>query len=190
MNKNKDTNVSGRLWTKIVLYAVCVLFVVFYLLVFWWGKHPNVGIEYKMFYLTNELSDWPGYGNLVYQTGTEEICTGLKDRNGKEVSYQVCRRKGQGWKKEQYEGSVNSGPNSWIYYLMKENEDNAVLALNINGYSGENEVKVYANDELIGSFDREGEFLYHVTKVKKDELLTIKFDAGDATFSLWSIGFK
>ena len=80
---------------RVLLYAACAVLVVFYILVLWWGKNPKVGTEYRMYYLTHELTDWPGYGNLKYTFGTKDICTEHKDRNGKEQS-NVCSRKGQG----------------------------------------------------------------------------------------------
>lgn len=83
---------------RVLLYTACAVLVVFYILVLWWGKNPKVGTEYRMYYLTHELTDWPGYGNLKYTFGTKEICTEHKDRNGKEQS-NVCSRKGQGWQK-------------------------------------------------------------------------------------------
>ena len=71
---------------RVLLYTACAVLVVFYILVLWWGKNPKVGTEYRMYYLTHELTDWPGYGNLKYTFGTKEICTEHKDRNGKEQS--------------------------------------------------------------------------------------------------------
>ena len=49
---------------RVLLYTACAVLVVFYILVLWWGKNPKVGTEYRMYYLTHELTDWPGYGNL------------------------------------------------------------------------------------------------------------------------------
>ena len=45
---------------KAAFYAGAVILACFYLLVLWWGKNPDVGLEYRMYYLTHELSDWPG----------------------------------------------------------------------------------------------------------------------------------
>lgn len=64
---------------RVLLYTACAVLVVFYILVLWWGKNPKVGTEYRMYYLTHELTDWPGYGNLKYTFGTKEICTEHKD---------------------------------------------------------------------------------------------------------------
>ena len=69
-NKSDRLNKCGR----VAVYAICAALVVFYCLVRCWGFNPNVGIEYRMYYLTHELSDWPGYGNLKYTYGTKEIC--------------------------------------------------------------------------------------------------------------------
>ena len=67
---------------KAAFYAGAVILACFYLLVLWWGKNPDVGLEYRMYYLTHELSDWPGYGKLSYEPGTTEYCTTLKDKDG------------------------------------------------------------------------------------------------------------
>ena len=69
---------------KAAFYAGAVILACFYLLVLWWGKNPDVGLEYRMYYLTHELSDWPGYGKLSYEPGTTEYCTTLKDKDGNE----------------------------------------------------------------------------------------------------------
>ena len=69
---------------KAAFYAGAVILACFYLLVLWWGKNPDVGLEYRMYYLTHELSDWPGYGKLSYEQGTTEYCTTLKDKDGNE----------------------------------------------------------------------------------------------------------
>ena len=74
---------------KAAFYAGAVILACFYLLVLWWGKNPDVGLEYRMYYLTHELSDWPGYGKLSYEPGTTEYCTTLKDKDGNERSINV-----------------------------------------------------------------------------------------------------
>lgn len=186
MNKTRNAE-KGHIAVHILLYALCVLLVVFYLLVFWWGKHPQVGMEYRMYYLTHELSDWPGYGNLSYEYGTKEYCTKLKDRQGRPVDYKVCQRKGKGWKEEQYDGSVNDGKESSVYYRMNSEKQAPVLACNIKTFSGEGKVSVYAGDKQIGTFDNTGDYEYQMDKVEQNELLTIRFVAEDCTFTLWSI---
>ena len=103
MSINNKKNLLDKKCFKILIYVVTALLAIFYVVVLWWGENPDVGIEYKMYYITHELSDWPGFGKLSYNLGDKEICTGLKDRNGSDVAYKVCRRKGKGWESEQYE---------------------------------------------------------------------------------------
>ena len=153
---------------RVLLYTACAVLVVFYILVLWWGKNPKVGTEYRMYYLTHELTDWPGYGNLKYTFGTKEICTEHKDRNGKEQS-NVCSRKGQGWQKtKRYEGTKNTDKDSYIYV-------------------GDKGIEVYVNDKLIGNIDSKGTTKLKIGYVSGDELLTVKFHADNAEYTLYSI---
>ena len=186
MKKKEKNGRTGSVAVKILLYAISAMLITLYIVVLWWGKHPDVGIEYRMYYLTHELSDWPGYGKLSYQLGTCEYCTGLKDRNGTEVSYKVCQRKGQGWKKEQYEGSENSADTSYIYYLPESSESHAVYQIQVNSFEGTDAVAVYANDQQIGTFDSSGTFRFTIDQVTENELLTIRFTSEKSTFCLWS----
>jgi hypothetical protein len=186
MKMKKETGLCHKLWFKVMLYIISVALIVFYLVVMWWGIHPKVGTEYRMYYLTHELSDWPGYGNLTYEFGTKEICTKLKDRNGKNVPYKVCQRKGQGWQKEPYEGSVNIGGTSSIYYIPNEQASKAEYKIDINAFTGDGKVSVYANDKFIGEFNQQGQYTFAIEMINKDELLQIKFVADNCEFRLWS----
>ena len=155
------------------------------------GKNPKVGTEYRMYYLTHELTDWPGYGNLKYTFGTKEICTEHKDRNGKEQS-NVCSRKGQGWQKsKRYEGTKNTDKDSYIYYIPEESADNIYLVCDITEYdttaSGDKGIEVYVNDKLIGNIDSKGTTKLKIGYVSGDELLTVKFHADNAEYTLYSI---
>ena len=46
---------SGGKKTKIVLYSASIILVLFYIIVMWWGITPKVGIEYKMYYITQNF---------------------------------------------------------------------------------------------------------------------------------------
>ena len=145
MNKNR-----GRF---IAFWLVAVLLAGFYLTMLICGKMPDVGIEYRMYYLTHELSDWPGYGNLSYELGTEEICTSLKTKDNKDFTGgKVCQRKGQGFLPKQYEGSESTGEASYIYYIPTEGADTAVFQFEINGFTeggnGNGSVKVYVEKKI------------------------------------------
>lgn len=178
--------------TEYFIYAVCVVLVVFYLVVLWWGKNPNVGIEYKMYYITHELTDWPGYGNLKYSYGTKEYCCEYKDESGKEVSYKICSRKGKGWQtKERYNGTKNTGKESYIYYIPDAESENTVLSCDITGYEPLNNstsyIKVYVNDKKVGVIEGKQTALINIGHVSANELLTVKFVSENVTFTLDSI---
>ena len=104
-------------------------------------KNPDVGLEYRMYYLTHELSDWPGYGKLSYEPGTTEYCTTLKDKDGNERSINVCRRKGKGWKEDQYEGSTNSGKDAYLYYVLNRTAENASYQCEVTEFAGNGRVR-------------------------------------------------
>lgn len=184
--KKNQTSASGRV-VKILLYGLCVVLVLFYVLVLWWGKHPEVGLEYRMYYLTHELSDWPGYGKLAYKLGTDEYCSSLKDRSGADVAYTVCRRKGQGWEKEQYDGSTNNGGDSWIYYRPDQTRQAVDYTVEVPSFSGGGTVEVYADSEKIGTITAAGTYVFTVPRVSEGELLTIRFSAQDCAFRVWRV---
>ena len=200
MNKNR-----GRF---IAFWLVAVLLAGFYLTMLICGKMPDVGIEYRMYYLTHELSDWPGYGNLSYELGTEEICTSLKTKDNKDFTDgKVCQRKGQGFLPKQYEGSESTGEASYIYYIPTEGADTAVFQFEINGFTeggnGNGSVKVYVEKKKIedsqstessqdidgfqeiGIFNGEGSYSMDIGSIAKDELLTIKFVTDNCSFRIW-----
>lgn len=186
MDKDKKISVADRIWFKVLMLAISVCFVMFYICVLIWGKNPQVGIEYEMYYITHELSDWPGYGKLAYEYGTVEFCTGLRDRNNEYVPYKVCQRKGQGWNRNQYDGSVNDNAESFIYYMPIESKEDAVYSINVNAFSGAGSVSVYAHDIVIGEFSGTGNYIFDIGNIKEEELLKLKFVAKDCSFTLWS----
>ena len=183
--ETKSAKGTGFYIKNIILYIICAALVIFYLAVLWLGFNPDVCLEYRMYYLTNELSDWPGYGKLPYELGTVEYCTGYWDKDGNKYTHNVCKRKGRGWEKYQNEGSRNAVDTASIYYLPISDKENTAFAFEINSFEGNKAVKVYANDELIGEFDGEGKFELTVPKVTADEMLIIRFEAGESRFRLW-----
>lgn len=201
MNKNRCRFIA--------FWLVAVLLAGFYLTMLICGRTPNVGIEYRMYYITHELSDWPGFGNLSYELGTEEICTSLKTKDNKDFAGgKVCQRKGQGFLPKQYEGSESTGQASYIYYIPTEGSDTAAFQFVINGFTegetGKGTVKVYVDKkgtedsggtdrsketedfQEIGTFQGEGSYSMEIGSVTKDELLTIKFVTENCSFRIWT----
>lgn len=175
---------------NLILYMASIGLAVFYIVALYLACNPQVGIEYKMYYITNELTDWPGYGKLAYEYGTMEHCTGYWDADGNYLNYRVCRRKGKGWKKYQNEGSVNSESTSYMYYIPTASKEKAEFFVDILSFSGDEPVQVYANDVQIGSFSEKGECNFAIDRIKKDELLTIRFESGDGSFCLWKAAIR
>ena len=174
-------------WKKVCLYGICAVLAGFYLLVLWWGKNPNVEDEYRMYYITHELSDWPGYGNLSYEPGTLEYMVSLKDRNGKDRSVKVCQTKGTGWEEEQYEGSVSKGDTSYVYFKPVKTSETAVLKFNISSYEGTGKLTVYVNNTQVGTVDKSGDYAFSFNGYKKDELITVRYESAEAVFTMQTI---
>ncbi len=183
-NELKKTPGRGH---KAWLYAVSLVLVVFYILVLYLGLKPNVGIEYKMYYISHELSDWPGFGKLTYSLGTKEICTGYLDTDGHLFPYKVCARKGQGWNRWQYYGSSNNARESSIYYLLDEDSQSSSYTIEIVDYSGKGKVELYRGDQYLGEFSDKGIYTYEVGSLEKGELIKFTFKSdSDVEFRIWS----
>ncbi len=189
LKMDKNTHRAWAMQHKGIIYAACLTLTLFYIINIWWLFTPNVGIEYKMYYITHELSDWPGYGNLSYTLGTTEICTGRWDKDGKPVDYAVCMRKGRGWERNQNEGSKSCDKESLIYYIPEESSDNGTLTIQVKDiWCNNNEgIHVYVNDKKVGTFNTAGLHKFTTKSYEKDELLYVKFDTGSNEFLLWSI---
>lgn len=172
---------------NVIIYGLCGILVAFYLVILYLGMNPNVDIEYRMYYITNELSDWPGYGRLHYDLGTWEYCTHTFDEYGQYVTYTVANRKGSGWKKDsvQNNGSCNDEDVANMYYIPNSSKDNAIFNINITQYQGDKKTYVYAGDDCIGEFQGEGTHSFTIPKVVADEMLIIRFETEGDRFTLW-----
>ena len=150
-----------------------------------------MGIEYRMYYLTHELSDWPGYGNLTYTYGTKEICIERNEKTLSDIAISntsevICARKGQGFAKAKADGVMPDEDKSYIYYLPSESADMAVFTVELKEFQG-NGVSVYADDKLIGNISSDGTHSFQVGNTKENQLLTIRFDNNGSTYTLYSV---
>lgn len=57
--KEKMILVRQNLIFKILLYAICLALISFYLYVFYLGFHPQVSDLYRAFYIEHSISQWP-----------------------------------------------------------------------------------------------------------------------------------
>ena len=69
--------------------------------------------------------------------------------------------------------------------------DNIYLVCDITEYdttaSGDKGIEVYVNDKLIGNIDSKGTTKLKIGYVSGDDLLTVKFHADNAEYTLYSI---
>lgn len=96
-------------------YAVCFLLVCFYLVALWLGQNPKVCREYRMYYITNELMDWPGFGRLPYTFGQMEVFA--PRWYGQKTNAKIAARRGQGWDlKVKDSGTWTHKETAFLYY--------------------------------------------------------------------------
>ena len=181
------------------LYLVTAALVVFYVFVLYLGMFPKVSEEYRMYYLSHELKDWPGYNNLNYKFGKLEYCTENRLKNGKYAFFSVCNRRGEGWKdNNRYDGTWNDDTSSVLYYRFLEEEDNAYLNIHVRDFrinskeaeqgKSKHEVRVIYNGEVIGTFSLAGKFTFKMPKLTANELSEIVFESDDGVrFLLWTV---
>ena len=78
-----------------------------------------------------------------------------------------------------------------IYTIFQRNHLIIYLVCDITEYdttaSGDKGIEVYVNDKLIGNIDSKGTTKLKVGYVSSDELLTVKFHADNAEYTLYSI---
>lgn len=171
---------------KTGIYIICAALVLFYCLILWWGMHPDVGIEYRMYYITHELSDWPGYGNLKYEYGTKELCILRSETTLATYDDVICARKGQGFEDATIDGTTSKGADSYIYYLPVNAAKKASFTVDVTSFTGSG-AQIYANDTYIGSIDKAGSYSYRIDDVAADELLTIHIKNNNSTYTISTI---
>lgn len=122
MTVNQDINTERRFpWLKIACYAICVILVVFYVAILFSPR--NVCIEYELYYVTGELSEWPRYGGLDYKLG-EKVYLGSEN-----ASFS-SKRKGTGWSLRENGFSWTSGKKASVLFKF-ENDVDMTATINV-----------------------------------------------------------
>jgi len=131
---DNNTKIKGPF--RKVLYGISAVLVFFYVLVLYFGLEPRVVLEYKMYYITHELTEWPGYGNLTCEFGKKEYFTENTFYSGEYVNYDVGRRRGAGWHTSgRFDGTwSNNKKTSILYYVFDEDTNNLKFNIEINDY--------------------------------------------------------
>lgn len=111
----------GSLPLKLILYLLCAALMIFYFAVLFSPR--NTCIEYELYYVSDELSDWPGYGGLDYTFGdTVEL--------GSEKITPSSLRRGKGWAARETEFCQTSGERSELLFRF-ENNGNLTASVNV-----------------------------------------------------------
>jgi len=157
-----------------LMWFVAILLVTGYFYVLFHGLHPDVGWEYKLYYVDKKLEDWPKYGGLAYKLGTEEDFT---SKTG--IGVIDVKRKGKGWSGEEEKGTWTIGKESFLYYSAIPTSDKS-LQINLNICNNMNGVivDVYANDTFLSSIDDFSQNIHTLhfdTSCLDEGKLTLKF---------------
>ncbi len=139
LEQNKKAPSSkSKLFIKTTAYTISAILVIFYLLVLF--ATPNVCIEYKLYYIDDTLSDWPGYGGLDYSFG-EEVKLGSAEMN------QNSKRRGYGWSKRSAEFCTISENRAAIFFVVHTDKD---ISVNISvGEKSSENYSVSANGTTV-----------------------------------------
>lgn len=154
-------------------YILSIILVIFYSIVLFGAKNPDVSKEYKMHYIEKNLVDWPGYGGLDYSLG-KKIAFGFEDKEN------LAKCKGSGWYAVEPQACW-TGPKAKLYFNVtdKINRD-AKLKLILRGAMPNVSVDITVNENKISSFypsqDRK-EYEFVVPKeIMKNGFLSLNFD--------------
>lgn len=120
-----------------LLYGASAVLILFYLIVLYLGLKPDVGVEYEMYYISHEITEWPGYDNLRFDYGQVEFLTENTYRNsdGEYVSHPVARRRGEGWHTSgRYDGTWSNDEESVLYYIFNEDTNKVTISITVKDY--------------------------------------------------------
>lgn len=166
-------------YKKYILYILSFIMIVYYFIVLFNSINPNVCREYKMYYITKELVDWPGFNGLNYKLGNKLEFLNNSDNKVK------CR--GKGWNDIEDFGTWTQDKS--YLYLNLNDEINEELELNISirEFVPNAELLININDENIGKIKlQKGIQEYQIiipSHIVKQQFLKIEFDVDNADFA-------
>lgn len=140
METNQDCfDKSKKVFLKLIpIYVICALILFSYFFILF--LKPNVCLEYKMYYIDDTLSDWPGYGGLSYNLGDTVFF-------GENKADKLSKRRGDGWAPREETFCFTDGKEATVYFVIENKTPLdvtiAVKEIACSSYS------VYANGTLI-----------------------------------------
>lgn len=161
-----------KLFVKELKYMVSLCLIIFYFFILFKSTNINVPLEYKMYYVENKLTEWPGINGLDYSLNDTLMF-------GEKYKYNLAKGIGTGWNKIEADGRWTQD-NAKLYLKLKEkvNEDKT-LKLVLGKINPNTNVHILVNNNEIGSFtpvEGRNEYEFKVQKdIFKDELLCFNF---------------
>lgn len=159
-----------KLFVKALKYMVSLCLIVFYFFILFKSTNINVPLEYKMYYLEKELTEWPGIGGFDYSLNDTLMF-------GEKYNDNLAKGIGTGWNRIEADGRWTQD-NAKLYLKLKEkvNEDKT-LKLVLGNIIPNTNVHILVNNNEIASFTPvEGRNQYEFKVPKdtfKDEILCL-----------------
>lgn len=99
--------------------------------------HPKISIEYKMHYISKQLSDWPGNGGLQYQIGNK-LFFGTAENGMAKI-----KSRGTGWNGKEDWGDWTDGKDAHVYLIINENiMNNLIMTIDTTTFYPDGKQKV------------------------------------------------
>lgn len=161
-----------KLFVKSLKYIVSICLIIFYFLILFKSININVPLEYKMYYVQKELTEWPGVNGLDYSLN-DTIMFGEKYKDN------LAKGIGTGWNDIEEDGRWTQD-NAKLYLRLKEkvNEDKT-LKLVLGHINPNTNVHILVNNKQIDSFrtiEGRNEYEFKIPKdTFNDELLCFNF---------------
>lgn len=161
-----------KLFIRSLRYIVSISLIIFYFFILFKFTNINVPLEYKMYYVENELTEWPGINGLDYSLN-DTLMFGEKYKNN------LAKGIGIGWNEIESDGRWTQD-NAKLYLRLKERVDeDKNLNLVLGDAVSNTKVHILVNNNEIGSImplDGKNEYEIKVPKdIFKDELLCLSF---------------
>lgn len=161
-----------KLFIRLLKYIISISLIIFYFFILFKSTNINVPLEYKMYYVENELTEWPGVNGLDYSLN-DALMFGKKYQNT------LAKGIGTGWNEIESDGRWTRD-NAKLYLRLKEMVDEDK---NLNLVLGDavlnTRIHILVNNNEVGSIiplDGKNEYEIKIPKdIFKDELLCLNF---------------
>ncbi len=161
---------------SVLFYMLMGLLCAWYLVVIYWSFNPNVGLEYRLYYIEKELSDWPGYGGLSYKW-SEKLYFGTETD-----SYTKLKNRGKGWEPASTDGAWAVGEEFDLIFVLQDEvpSEGVILQFEAAAYDSQR-LDLYINNRFAGEVEIVGGdyYLYEVLLTEDvlggEELMVVRF---------------